>query len=93
MSVAPEFSSVSAVTALTASGTSDKRLVAAGGGDDDVAGVGRLLLGRLVVDRGGFGGRAFGRLGGALVGVGFLRVRPVWPARTALPKAARRTYP
>ncbi len=47
-----------------------QRLVAARRGDDDVAGVDRLLFARLVLDGGGFSGRALCRLRGLLVGVG-----------------------
>ncbi len=46
-----------------------QRLVAPSRGDDDVAGVDRLALSRLILDGGAFG-CAFSRLGRALVGVG-----------------------
>jgi hypothetical protein len=72
MSVAPVFSSVSAVTALTASGTSDsaslRRVAVTTMSPVSTASPAALAL----IDRAGFGGGAVGRLGGALVGVGLL---------------------
>ena len=71
-----------------------ERLVAARRGDDDFAGVDRLLLDRLILRRRAFG-RAGRRLGGLLVGVrvgnGGLGERRGRQMKTGRPKSATRT--